>query len=48
MQRLIFDEDHEMFRDAVRRFMQTEIAPHVENWREQGICDPTALIDKDC
>ncbi len=44
MQRLIFDEDHEMFRDAVRRFMQTEIAPHVENWREQGICDPTAFL----
>jgi alkylation response protein AidB-like acyl-CoA dehydrogenase len=44
MQRLIFDEDHEMFRDAVRRFMQTEIAPHVEEWREQGICDPTAFL----
>ena len=44
MQRLIFDEDHEMFRDSVRRFMQTEIEPHVEQWREQGICDPDAFV----
>jgi len=44
MQRLIFDEDHEMFRDSVRRFMQTEIEPHVEQWREDGICDPDAFL----
>lgn len=40
MKRLIFDDDHEMFRDSVRRFMQSEVAPHVEKWREQGACDP--------
>lgn len=40
MRRLIFEEDHEMFRDGVRRFMQSEIAPHVEQWRENGACDP--------
>jgi len=39
MKRLIFNEDHEMFRDSVRRFMQAEIGPHVERWREAGICD---------
>ncbi len=44
MKRLIFKEDHEMFRDAVRRFMRSEIAPHVEQWREQGICDPAAFL----
>jgi len=44
MQRLIFDEDHEMFRDSVRRFMQAEIGPNVERWREQGICDPAAFL----
>ena len=44
MQRLIFDEEHEMFRDSVRRFMQSEIGPHVEQWREQGICDPVAFL----
>lgn len=44
MQRLIFDEDHEMFRDSVRRFMQSEIQPNVERWREQGSCDPEAFL----
>lgn len=43
MKRLIFDEDHEMFRDSVRRFMQAEIEPHIETWREQGLCDPQAF-----
>lgn len=43
MKRLIFDEDHEMFRDSVRRFMQTEVEPHIDKWREQGICDPEAF-----
>ena len=44
MRRLIFDEDHEMFRDSVRRFMQAEIEPQVERWREQGICDREAFL----
>ena len=44
MPRLIFDEDHELFRDATRRFMQAEIEPHVERWRQQGICDPEAFL----
>ncbi len=44
MKRLIFDEDHDMFRDGVRRFMQAEIEPHVEKWREDGCCDPGAFI----
>ena len=34
--RTLFDEDHEMFRDQVRRFMETEIAPHHEEWEEAG------------
>jgi hypothetical protein len=29
MKRLIFDEDHEIFRDSVRRFMQSEVTPNV-------------------
>ena len=44
MKRLIFDEDHELFRDATRRFMQAEIEPHVERWREQGRCDTEAFL----
>ena len=44
MKRLIFNEDHEMFRDSVRKFMQAEISPQVERWREQGICDKDAFL----
>jgi alkylation response protein AidB-like acyl-CoA dehydrogenase len=43
MQRLIFNEEHEMFRDSVRRFVRAEIEPQVERWREAGICDPAAF-----
>jgi alkylation response protein AidB-like acyl-CoA dehydrogenase len=44
VKRLIFNEDHEMFRDSVRKFMQAEVAPHVERWREAGICDKDAFV----
>ena len=44
MKRLIFDEEHDMFRDSVRRFMQAEVEPHVEAWREAGICDKSAFL----
>jgi acyl-CoA dehydrogenase len=44
VKRLIFNEEHEMFRDSVRRFMQSEIEPHVERWREAGICDREAFL----
>jgi acyl-CoA dehydrogenase len=44
MQRLIFDEEHDMFRDSVKRFMQSEFEPQVERWREQGICDREAFL----
>ena len=27
-----FDEHHEMFRQAVRAFVQKEVEPHVEAW----------------
>ncbi len=37
--RLIFDDEHVQFRDSVARFVQREVAPHVEHWRAQGRCD---------
>jgi acyl-CoA dehydrogenase len=43
MKRLIFSEEHEMFRDSVRRFVRAEIEPQVERWREVGICDKEAF-----
>lgn len=39
MRRLIFESEHEQFRETVRNFMETEVAPHVEAWREAGQVD---------
>lgn len=39
MPRTIFNEDHEAFRNTVRRFFETEIAPHHEKWEEQQHLD---------
>ena len=44
MDRLIFDEDHEMFRDSVRSFFKNEIAPHSERWHEAGMVDREAFL----
>jgi len=44
MDRKIFDEEHEMFRDSVRNFMINEIRPHSEKWHEQGIVDREAYL----
>jgi acyl-CoA dehydrogenase len=32
----IFDEHHDMFRQAVRAFVQKEVEPHVEAWERAG------------
>src|ERR1700761_8752339 len=37
MKRLIFEPEHEQFRDNVARFMQAEVAPYAEKWRGEGI-----------
>lgn len=34
MKRRIFKEEHNIFRDQCRRFAETEIAPHIEEWRK--------------
>ena len=39
MRRLTFQIEHEQFRDSVVKFMQAEVAPHVERFREQGMVD---------
>jgi acyl-CoA dehydrogenase len=44
MKRLIFNEDHEMFRDSVRRFMLAEAEPHRERWRQEGKCDKEVFL----
>jgi len=39
MRRLIFEPEHEQFRDSVVKFMSTEVGAHAERFREQGIVD---------
>jgi acyl-CoA dehydrogenase len=34
--RSIFADDHEAFRDSVRRFVTTEVGPHLDDWRRDG------------
>ena len=44
MDRNIFEEEHEMFRDSVRSFMKNEIRPNTDKWHEQGIVDREAFL----
>ncbi len=44
MDRLIFEEEHEMFRDSVRSFFKNEIAPHGDRWNEAGMVDREAYL----
>src|SRR2546427_13301510 len=39
MRREIFTEDHDLFRDQVRRFAEREIEPKVPEWNERGMVD---------
>ncbi len=34
--RELFDENHAIFRDSVRRFIEAEITPHRERWEKDG------------
>ncbi|MFK7828426.1 MAG: acyl-CoA dehydrogenase family protein [Congregibacter sp.] len=38
-----FTEEQTMFRDAYRKFLASEIVPHMESWREAGIVDREAF-----
>ncbi|WP_327371415.1 acyl-CoA dehydrogenase family protein [Streptomyces sp. NBC_01217] len=37
MQRQIFSEDHDAFRETVRTFLTKEVLPHYEQWEKDGI-----------
>ena len=41
-----FTQEHEMFRQTVRRFVEEEINPHVEEWEEAGIFPAHELFKK--
>jgi len=44
MDRNIFEEEHDMFREAARSFLINEIQPHVDRWAEQEIVDREAFL----
>jgi acyl-CoA dehydrogenase len=37
VQRQVFRDDHDLFREQVRRFIETQIAPHYPQWERDGI-----------
>jgi len=37
--RTLFEEEHDAFRDSVRRFLENEVAPFHDRWEEQGHVD---------
>jgi citronellyl-CoA dehydrogenase len=43
---MYFTEEHEMFRQSVRTFVEREINPHVEEWEEAGIFPAHDLFKK--
>jgi alkylation response protein AidB-like acyl-CoA dehydrogenase len=36
-ERRLFREEHDMFRDTVRKFVEREIAPHHQQWEKDGV-----------
>ena len=44
IKRNIFSEDHELFRESVRKFVEQELVPHHERWEEAGKVDREAWL----
>ncbi|AFU99957.1 acyl-CoA dehydrogenase family protein [Simiduia agarivorans] len=42
--RTLFDAEHELFRDNLRRFLAAEAAPHHADWEKQGHVDPALWL----
>lgn len=43
MQRHLFADEHQQFRSSFRRFLETEIQPHYEEWESEGIIPRAAI-----
>ena len=37
--RTVYEPEHELFRDSVRKFLEAEAVPYHEQWEEQGQVD---------
>ncbi|MHA6805514.1 acyl-CoA dehydrogenase family protein [Salinifilum ghardaiensis] len=44
MRRELYDTDHEAFRDTVRTFVEKELAPHAEQWEQDGVVSRDAWL----
>lgn len=42
--RTVFEEEHELFRSSVRKFLEDEIVPHHERWEEEGQVERSAWL----
>ncbi|MFO8058291.1 MAG: acyl-CoA dehydrogenase family protein [bacterium] len=40
MERDLFNEDHQMFRDMFTKFLQREVEPYYDKWEKEGMVDP--------
>ena len=36
-QRTLFSEEHEIFRESVRRFVEKEVTPYHDQWERDGV-----------
>jgi alkylation response protein AidB-like acyl-CoA dehydrogenase len=45
VRRQVFDEEHELFRDSFRRFLDKEVVPHHLEWERAGIVPHTLFTD---
>ena len=45
IERTLFSDEHRMFRDSVRRFMEQEVVPHHDRWEEQGYVDREVWLE---
>src|SRR3546814_14084874 len=39
MERTLFDDEHDLFRESFRRFVADEITPNLERWEAEGVVD---------
>jgi alkylation response protein AidB-like acyl-CoA dehydrogenase len=43
--RALFEDDHEAYRDVARRYLDAEVAPRLETWRQAGGAPPAAFAE---
>lgn len=39
MQSMYFNEEHQLFRESLKDFLQKEVVPHIDDWEASGVID---------